>query len=83
MPSYLAYSGLGLVRDPTTALGSWLARGPATGSNWYPILADRVLAVVGLALWAWPIAWLILTTATRRIDDNLLDALHLGHRRHI
>lgn len=77
MPSYLAYSGLGLVRDPTTALGSFLARGPASGANWYPILADRVLAVVGLALWAWPIAWLVLAGAVRRIDDDLLDTLRL------
>lgn len=77
IPASLAYSALGLVRDPTTPIGALLARGPATGDNWYPLAADRVLAVVGLGLWAWPIAWIVLSHATRKLDDALLDTLTL------
>lgn len=76
MPSYLAYSGWGLLRAPGTPIGDWLLSGP----NWRPILAGRVLAVGGLVLWAWPLAAVVLAIRLRRIDPALLDALRLDAR---
>lgn len=73
MPSYLAYAGWGLLRAPGTWLGDWLAAGSPTWS----LVAGRVLAVLGLALWSWPLGALILGAQVRRIDRSLLDTLRL------
>ena len=50
MPSYLAYAGWGLMRGPGSWLGDWLAHGSPARS----LVFDKVLAVGGLAMWAWP-----------------------------
>lgn len=73
LPSYLAYSGWGMLRAPGTWLGNALERGP----QWGPVLAGRVLAMAGLALWATPIATAVLSLWTRRVDDSVLQALEL------
>lgn len=73
MPSYLAYAGWGLMRGPGSWIGDWLGR----GSPWVSTAFDRGLAVVGLSLWAWPIASLVIGMSARRIPGHLLDALHL------
>ncbi|MFI4872565.1 MAG: hypothetical protein ACIARQ_12195 [Phycisphaerales bacterium JB061] len=76
LPSWLVYSGLGLLRAPGTAIGDWLAMGP----SWRAILAGRVLAVVGLALWASPIAQLVIASRVREIDPASLEAAQLVGR---
>lgn len=73
MPSYLAYAGWGLLRAPGTPLGDWLLAGP----NWRPVAAGRALAIVGLILWAWPLAMIVLVARFRRLDAAVLDALRL------
>jgi ABC-type Fe3+ transport system permease subunit len=79
LPSYLAYSGWGLLRAPGTRLGNWLMMGGgAGGANLYPVIAGQVLAVMGLALWVWPLAWLVLLVRIRMLDPASLDALRLG-----
>ncbi|MBX3387020.1 MAG: hypothetical protein KF768_10655 [Phycisphaeraceae bacterium] len=76
MPSYLAYAGWGFLRGPGTLLGDFLGgREP-----WVNILAGQVAAVWGLALWAWPIATLVMLPRLRRIDDESLDALRMFAR---
>lgn len=76
MPSWLVSSGLGLLRAPGTALGDWLAMGP----SWRAVLAGRVIAVVGLALWASPVAQLVITSRVREIDPASLEAARLVGR---
>ena len=76
MPSWLVYSGLGLMRAPGTTIGDWLAMGP----SWRAIAAGRVLAVVGLALWATPIAQLVIASRVREIDPASLEAARLVGR---
>lgn len=76
MPSWLVSSGLGLLRGPGTALGDWLAMGP----SWRAVLAGRVIAVVGLALWASPIAQLVIASRVREIDPASLEAARLVGR---
>lgn len=79
LPNYLAFAGWTLVRAPGTWLGDKLERGP----EWANLLAGRVLAVMGLSLWAWPAAALVLTAALASLPQSQVDALrlHAGRRR--
>ena len=77
LPAYLAYSALNLLRAPGSALGDWLLAGPLDEPNLRPVVAARVFAVLGLALWAWPLALLVLSPRLRRIDRGVLESLRL------
>jgi ABC-type Fe3+ transport system permease subunit len=77
LPSYLAYSGWGLLRAPGTVIGDWLMSRPGEAANWYPVLAGRVLAVGGLTLWLWPLPFLLLAMRIRRLDPAAVEALQL------
>lgn len=81
-PSYLAYHSLGLARDPTTWLGGMIERSAMSppdgpGMYWLPVLVGRVLAFIGLGLWAWPVAALVLGRAFRSAEAEMGDALRL------
>ncbi len=80
MPSYLAYSGWGLLRAPGTLLGDWLMSGPGEGANWWPVAAGQVLAVLGLSLWSWPLAAVVLLAGFRRLDRGVLEAIRMEAR---
>jgi ABC-type Fe3+ transport system permease subunit len=79
-PSYLVYHSLGLHRAPLTKLGDAIERiaqpEALGGLGWegLPVLVGRGLAVAGLALWAWPLAMLVLVPTVLRIDGAMLDA---------
>lgn len=82
-PSYLAYHSLGIHRAPLTKLGDfieWLAK-PADlgGHGWteLPTLVGHALAIVGLSLWVWPVAALVLSPGLARLDQSMLDAARL------
>lgn len=81
LPSYLAYAGWGLLRSPGTWSGDLLASAPpppwSSEPGYWPLLAGDVLAVAGLALWAWPLAAVILASAFSRLDTSALEALRL------
>jgi len=80
LPSYLAYAGWGPLRAPGTWLGDLLLRGPpgaGAGANWYPVVAGRVQAVLGLVLWVWPLAAVVMAMAVRRIDQSVLDSMRM------
>jgi ABC-type Fe3+ transport system permease subunit len=76
MPNYLAFHALGILRDPTYALGSAIVR---AGEHWrdLPLLVGQGLALLGLALWAWPLACLVLASALARVEDSALEHLRL------
>lgn len=85
LPSYLAYTGWGVLRAPDTALGKWLmmgpkGSGPGDAANWYPTAAGYAIAVLGLALWAWPLAAVIIGIRLKRTDKDTLDTLRLDCR---
>lgn len=73
LPNYLAYAGWGLLRAPRTPLGDLLARQPAWATTGF----NAGLAVAGLALWAWPLAAIVLGAGVRRVPDSILDTLRL------
>lgn len=77
LPPYLAYAGWNLLRAPDSWLGSLIERAAAHGHRWVPITTGRVLAVVGLCLWAAPLAAGVLSITLRRLDEALLDQLRL------
>lgn len=79
MPPYLVFAGYGMVRDPGWWVGSVLTEIAADGSPWVTRWVGYGLAIAGLALWAFPIAALVLASGLRaqgrEVDDMLrLDA---------
>src|SRR5690606_16907651 len=76
LPQYLVYSGWDLLRDPGSGIGDWLARQPGWASIW----AGYVLAVGGMALWAWPIAAIPLAAGIRQLGAPALEAARLETR---
>jgi ABC-type Fe3+ transport system permease subunit len=77
VPTYLAFSGWGMARAPGTWIGNQIELLSQDGARWLPIAVGTALAVVGLALWAAPLAALIMGAAWRRIDPDISDALRL------
>ncbi|MCC6677836.1 MAG: hypothetical protein IT436_11880 [Phycisphaerales bacterium] len=77
LPPYLAYSGWNLLRAPDSWLGSLIERAAAHGHRWVPITTGRTLAILGLTIWAAPLAAMVIAITLRRLDDDLLDQLRL------
>lgn len=77
VPSHLVYSSWGLLRAPGSALGDWLAQAgsdPMRGPDvWSAVSLTH--AMLALALWAWPIAALVMSLWTRAIERDGLDAM--------
>lgn len=77
LPSYLAYAGWSIARAPTTPLGLWIAAAPEHGLGWLPHAASRSLAVWGLALWAWPLAAVVIAMGLRSTGSQVAEPLRL------
>ncbi len=73
MPVYLAYSGWSAFRGPGTLLGDWIAAGPPARS----LAAASLTAILGLSLWAWPLALITIAPAVRVVPADVLAALAL------
>lgn len=82
MPPYLAYTGWGLLRAPGTTLGSFIEHLVQRGLPSLPFIVGQSLAILGIILWATPMALLVLAPAARRIDDATLDLLTLESTSH-
>ena len=81
-PGYLAYAGLGLLRAPGTWLGDLLIHAGESGPNPWPLVADRVLAVLSLALWVWPLACVLMWLSLRRVDPWVWESMRLEPMSH-
>lgn len=77
VPSTLAYVGWSSLRAPLTPFAEWMALKVEAGWTWLPSAFDGTLAVVGLALWAAPLAALIQVAWLRGLGDDTLEALRL------
>ena len=75
-PMFLASTGYGMLRNKAWRVGAWLAEVSQDGHPWLTAAVDRSLAIVGLSLWAAPVAALILapwaTAARRALHDPLM-----------
>lgn len=60
LPSLLLYAAFNLLRAPETRTGAALIELASAGHRWAPIWAGYLLASLGLALWASPIAGVLL-----------------------
>lgn len=76
LPNYLAYAGWGVLRGPGSMLGDWIAR----RDPWVSVWAGEAFAVFGLALWAWPIASLVMGLMLARTSDGVWESLRLEPR---
>jgi len=76
LPNYLAYAGLGVLRGPRTWLGDLIERA-APSLPGLPAMVGECVAIVGLALWLWPLPALVIGSGLGRVSDDLLDALSL------
>jgi len=63
LPSYLAYAGWGLLRGPNTSLGDWLSRQQPYLTTW----VGKAMAVMGMVLWVWPLAAVVLAGSVRSV----------------
>lgn len=77
LPQYLAFAGWGVLLDPSTALGDWLARRSAASDVAIGLHVRRALALVTLGVWAAPLAWLVVVVSLRRVERDVADALRL------
>lgn len=79
LPSYLCYAGYGLLRAPRSVIGDWIESAAQDGATWLPVLAGRVVAVVGLTLWAWPIASVVIALGLRGVSRDAMEMVRLDH----
>ena len=77
LPNYLAYAGWNLLRAPGGLLAGVVDDSLQRCMTWAPIAMGRAFAWLGLVLWVWPVAAVVLSIAARRIDRSVLDALAL------
>jgi len=77
LPAFLAHAGWSLLRAPTTPIGRWIGAAPERGLEWLPLAVGRSLAVWGLALWAWPLAALVIAIGLRSLGSEVADSLRL------
>lgn len=77
LPMYLASSGWGLIRAPGTMVGDLLERLTEGERRWIPIAVNRGLAIAGLAVWATPLAMLVIAGSVRRVPVAAEEALTL------
>lgn len=80
MPPYLAYAGWGQLRAPGTWLGDLMIAAAADGARWLPVWVGRLLAVLGLALWAMPLAAITLWVGLATENPSIGEALRLDTR---
>lgn len=78
LPMAFVYAAYNQARAPGTRIGDWLALGP----SWRAVLAGRLIAVVGLALWSSPVAAVVWRLVLRRLDPEVFEIRRLdGGRR--
>ncbi len=71
LPPYLAHAAWGLARAPGTALGDLVQRAdPRLFTT-----INTAQAILGLSLFAWPVAAIVMLPGARRLTDAHLDAL--------
>ncbi len=80
MPPYLVFAGFGMIRDPSWWTGSLLERLASSGHAWVTIWTGYTLAIVGLALWAFPIAAIVLAAGFKAQGRAINDILRLDAR---
>lgn len=79
-PAFLASSGYGMIRNKAWGVGAWLAEQSQSGHPWLSAAVDRSFAILGLSLWAAPIAALILAPVAAAARQRLHDPLMLDTR---
>lgn len=77
LPNYLAYWAFGQLRAPGTWIGNAIEQSITSGATWVPLAVGKLVAVLGLAIWAWPIVACATGASLARIPQGVQDALSL------
>lgn len=77
LPNYLAYWAFGQLRAPGTWIGDAIEHSITSGQTWVPMLVGRVVAVLGLSLWAWPVVALAVGASLARVPTDVRDAMRM------
>lgn len=83
LPSYLAYAGLNILRAPRTWLGDFGEHLAQSGFKEAPLLIGRIIAYVGITLWIWPIAAVVMLPFMRSLDDECIESFSLESKSRI
>lgn len=77
LPNYLAYWAFGQIRAPGTWVGDAIERAISSGQTWVPMFVGRLVAVLGLSLWAWPIVAIAVGAVLARVATDVRDAMRM------
>ncbi|MBX3315486.1 MAG: hypothetical protein KF902_01335 [Phycisphaeraceae bacterium] len=81
LPAYLSYSGWSVLRAPGSWLGDWIGSLPGTRAGDVGRAANIGFAILGMTLWLWPLAAVLVTANIRRLDADLFYMLRLESAR--
>lgn len=81
LPAYLSYSGWSVLRAPGSWLGDWIGSLPGTRAGDVGRAANIGFAILGMTLWLWPLAAVLVTANIRRLDADLFHMLRLESAR--
>ncbi len=75
LPSYLSYAGWSVFRAPGTWLGDWIGSLPGARAGEVGHAANVAFAILGMVLWLWPLAAIIIGAHVRRLDADLFQLI--------
>lgn len=71
LPAYLSYAGWSVLRAPGSWLGDRIGGLPGARAGEVGHAANIAFAVLGLTLWLWPLATIVIGANIRRLDADL------------
>lgn len=71
LPAYLAYAGWSVLRAPGSWLGNWIGSLPGARAGEVGHAANMAFAVLGMTLWLWPLAAIVIGATIRKLDADL------------
>lgn len=71
LPAYLSYAGWSVLRAPGSWFGDWIGGLPGARAGEVGHAANIAFAVLGMTLWLWPLATIVIGANIRRLDADL------------
>ncbi len=71
LPAYLSYAGWSVLRAPGSWLGNWIGSLPGARAGEVGHAANMAFAVLGMTLWLWPLAAIVIGATIRKLDADL------------
>lgn len=71
LPAYLSYAGWSVLRAPGSWLGDRIGSLPGARAGEVGHAANTAFAVLGMTLWLWPLATIVIGANIRKLDADL------------